>query len=131
MVLSESVGLHPQLNAVISDLNNSEQSLAQLTHLIDNKALNHNNLYATHGLCKSGMLDMLLILVISGAAAILLTIILWVNWHSLLSGTSTRISMNRRHPKIRRVILLAISMIGVVAIILGKFYICKLFDVVI
>lgn len=82
MVLYKSAGLQPKLGAVTADLNNSERLLTHLTALVDCKALHYNYLTATRGLCESGLLGLLLMLVASFTAAILLTIMVWVDSHT-------------------------------------------------
>lgn len=82
MVLFKSSGLQPKLGAVTADLNNSERLLTQLTALVDCKALHYNYLNATRGLCENGLLGLLLMLVASFTAAILLTIMVWVDSHT-------------------------------------------------
>lgn len=82
LVLFKSSGLQPKLGAVTADLNNSERVLTELTALVDCKALHHNYLSATRGLCESGLLGLLMMLVASFVAAILLTIMVWVDSHT-------------------------------------------------
>lgn len=82
LVLFKSSGLQPKLGAVTADLNNSERVLTELTALVDCKALHHNYLNATRGLCESGLLGLLLMLIASFVAAILLTIMVWVDSHT-------------------------------------------------
>lgn len=82
MVLFKSAGLQPKLGAVTADLNISERLLTQLTALVDCKALHYNYLNATRGLCENGLLGLLLMLVASFTAAILLTIMVWVDSHT-------------------------------------------------
>lgn len=82
LVLFKSAGLQPKLGAVTADLNNSERLLTQLTALVDCKALHYNYLTATRGLCEGGLLGLLLMLVASFTAAILLTIMVWVDSHT-------------------------------------------------
>lgn len=82
LVLFKSAGLQPKLGAVTADLNNSERLLTQLTALVDCKALHYNYLNATRGLCENGLLGLLLMLVASFTAAILLTIMVWVDSHT-------------------------------------------------
>lgn len=81
-MLYKSAGLQPKLGAVTADLNNSERLLTQLTALVDCKALHYNYLTATRGLCEGGLLGLLLMLVASFTAAILLTIMVWVDSHT-------------------------------------------------
>ena len=81
-MLYKSAGLQPKLGAVTADLNNSERLLTQLTALVDCKALHYNYLNATRGLCEGGLLGLLLMLVASFTAAILLTIMVWVDSHT-------------------------------------------------
>lgn len=82
MVLFKSAGLQPKLGAVIAEMNTSEHLLTQLTALVDCKALHYNYLNATRGLCENGLLGLLLMLVASFTAAILLTIMVWVDSHT-------------------------------------------------
>lgn len=82
LVLFKSAGLQPKLGAVTADLNISERLLTQLTALVDCKALHYNYLNATRGLCEGGLLGLLLMLVASFTAAILLTIMVWVDSHT-------------------------------------------------
>lgn len=81
-MLYKSAGLQPKLGAVTADLNNSERLLTQLTALVDCKALHFNYLTATRGLCESGLLGLCLMLLASFTAAILLTIMVWVDSHT-------------------------------------------------
>lgn len=81
-MLYKSAGLQPKLGAVTADLNNSERLLTQLTALVDCKALHFNYLSATRGLCESGLLGLCLMLLASFTAAILLTIMVWVDSHT-------------------------------------------------
>lgn len=82
LVLFKSAGLQPKLGAVTADLNNSERLLTQLTALVDCKPLHRNYLNATRGLCEGGLLGLLLMLIASFTAAILLTIMVWVDSHT-------------------------------------------------
>lgn len=82
LVLFKNAGLQPMLGAVNADLNNSERLLTQLTALVDCKQLHYNYLNATRGLCEGGLLGLLLMLVASFTAAILLTIMVWVDSHT-------------------------------------------------
>lgn len=70
------------MGAVTADLNNSERSLTHLTALVDCKALHKSYLAATRGLCEGGLLGLLLMLIASFVAAILLTIMVWVDSHT-------------------------------------------------
>lgn len=81
-MLYKSAGLQPKLGAVTADLNNSERLLTHLTALVDCKALHHNYLIATRGLCEGGLLGLVLMLVASFTAAVLLTIMVWVDSHT-------------------------------------------------
>lgn len=74
--------MQPKLGAVTADLNNCERALTELTALVDCKALHYNYLNATRGLCQSGLLGLLLMLIASFVAAILLTIMVWVDSHT-------------------------------------------------
>ncbi|XP_055389614.1 protein tweety-like isoform X2 [Condylostylus longicornis] len=80
--LFKSAGLQPKLGAVVADLNNSERLLTQLTALVDCKAVHHNYLNAARGLCEGGLLGLVLMLIASFIAAILLTIMVWVDSHT-------------------------------------------------
>lgn len=82
LVLYKSAGLQPKLGAVTADLNNSERLLTHLTALVDCKAIHFNYMVATRGLCEAGLWGLLLMLVASFAAAILLTIMVWVDSHT-------------------------------------------------
>uniref|UniRef100_A0A1B0A2Z8 Protein tweety homolog n=1 Tax=Glossina pallidipes TaxID=7398 RepID=A0A1B0A2Z8_GLOPL len=82
LVLFKSSGLQPKLGAVNADLNSSERLLTQLTALVDCKAVHHSFLAAARGLCEGGLLGLVLMLVASFVAAILLTIMVWVDSHT-------------------------------------------------
>ncbi|XP_055296973.1 protein tweety isoform X2 [Sitodiplosis mosellana] len=82
LVLYKSAGLQPKLGAVTADLNNSERLLTTLTALVDCRDLHRSYLAATRGLCESGLLGLLLMLIASFTAAILLTIMVWVDSHT-------------------------------------------------
>lgn len=82
LVLFKSQGLQPKLGAVTADLNTSERLLTHLTALVDCKALHYNYLNATRGLCEGGLLGLVLMLIASFAAAILLTVMVWVDSHT-------------------------------------------------
>lgn len=82
MVLFKAQGLNPKLGAVTADLNTSERLLTHLTALVDCKALHVNYLSATRGLCEGGLLGLVLMLVASFTAAILLTVMVWVDSHT-------------------------------------------------
>lgn len=82
LVLYKSSGLQPKLGAVTADLNNSERLLTHLTALVDCRDLHISYLSATRGLCEGGLLGLLLMLVASFAAAVLLTIMVWVDSHT-------------------------------------------------
>uniref|UniRef100_A0A1I8PIP5 Protein tweety homolog n=1 Tax=Stomoxys calcitrans TaxID=35570 RepID=A0A1I8PIP5_STOCA len=82
LVLFKSSGLQPKLGAVNADLNSSERLLTQLTALVDCKAVHHNFLAASRGLCEGGLLGLVLMLIASFIAAILLTIMVWVDSHT-------------------------------------------------
>lgn len=75
-------GLPPKLGAVTADLNISERLLTQLTALVDCKQFHKNYMMATRGLCEGGLFGLLLMLVASFTAAILLTIMVWVDSHT-------------------------------------------------
>lgn len=78
----KNAGLQPKLGAVTADLNTSERLLTQLTALVDCKAIHYNYLNATRGLCEGGLLGLVLMLIASFIAAILLTIMVWVDSHT-------------------------------------------------
>ncbi|XP_051857858.1 protein tweety isoform X1 [Drosophila albomicans] len=82
LVLFKSSGLQPKLGAVNADLNSSERLLTQLTALVDCKAVHQNFLAAARGLCEGGLLGLVLMLIASFIAAILLTIMVWVDSHT-------------------------------------------------
>lgn len=82
LVLFKSAGLQPKLGAVTADLNNSERVLTELTALVDCKALHHSYLTATSAICDTCLLGLLLMLIASFLAAILLTIMVWVDSHT-------------------------------------------------
>ncbi|XP_046802724.1 protein tweety [Lucilia cuprina] len=82
LVLFKSSGLQPKLGAVNADLNSSERLLTQLTALVDCKTVHHNFLAASRGLCEGGLLGLVLMLIASFIAAILLTIMVWVDSHT-------------------------------------------------
>ncbi|XP_055910663.1 protein tweety [Eupeodes corollae] len=82
LVLFKSSGLQPKLGAVNADLNSSERLLTQLTALVDCKVVHHNFLTAARGLCEGGLLGLVLMLIASFIAAILLTIMVWVDSHT-------------------------------------------------
>lgn len=56
--------------------------LTGLTALVDCKPIHYNYLAATRGLCEGGLLGLVLMLVASFIAAILLTIMVWVDSHT-------------------------------------------------
>lgn len=82
LVLFKSAGLQPKLGAVTADLNNSERLLTQLTTLVDCKLVHYSYLNATRGLCEGGLLGLVLMLVASFIAALLLTVMVWVDSHT-------------------------------------------------
>uniref|UniRef100_A0A1B0C9Q4 Protein tweety homolog n=2 Tax=Lutzomyia longipalpis TaxID=7200 RepID=A0A1B0C9Q4_LUTLO len=82
LVLFKSAGLQPKLGAVTADLNLSERLLTQLTALVDCKAIHYNYLTAARGLCEGGLLGLVLMLIASFIAAILLTVMVWVDSHT-------------------------------------------------
>ncbi|XP_067636910.1 protein tweety [Eurosta solidaginis] len=82
LVLFKSSGLQPKLGAVNADLNSSERLLTQLTALVDCKVVHHNFLAAARGLCEGGLLGLVLMLIASFIAALLLTIMVWVDSHT-------------------------------------------------
>lgn len=75
-------GLQPKLSSVTSDLNTSERLLTQLTALVDCKSVHFNYLNATRGLCEGGLFGLVLMLIASFIAAILLTVMVWVDSHT-------------------------------------------------
>lgn len=78
----KNAGLQPKLGAVSADLNTSERLLTQLTALVDCKAVHFNYLNATRGLCEGGLFGLVLMLIASFIAAILLTVMVWVDSHT-------------------------------------------------
>ncbi|XP_059617220.1 protein tweety [Phlebotomus argentipes] len=82
LVLFKSAGLQPKLGAVTADLNLSERLLTQLTALVDCKAIHYNYLTAARGLCDDGLMGLVLMLIASFIAAILLTVMVWVDSHT-------------------------------------------------
>ncbi|CAO1412065.1 unnamed protein product [Diamesa hyperborea] len=80
--LFRKAGLQPKLGSVQADLNTSERLLTGLTALVDCKPIHYNYLAATRGLCEGGLLGLVLMLVASFIAAILLTIMVWVDSHT-------------------------------------------------
>lgn len=82
MVLFKAHGIQPKLSAVTADLNTSERLLTQLTALVDCKVVHYNYLNATKGLCEGGLLGLVLMLIASFIAAILLTVMVWVDSHT-------------------------------------------------
>lgn len=53
-----------------------------LTALVDCKAVHYSYLNATRGLCEGGLLGLVLMLIASFMAAILLTVMVWVDSHT-------------------------------------------------
>ena len=82
LVLFKGLGLPPKLSAVQADINTSERLLTQLTALVDCKAVHFSYLNATKGLCEGGLLGLVLMLIASFIAAILLTVMVWVDSHT-------------------------------------------------
>lgn len=82
LVHFKSSGLQPKLGAVTADLNTSERLLTQLTALVDCKIVHLSYISASKGLCEAGLWGLVLMLVASFAAAILLTIMVWVDSHT-------------------------------------------------
>lgn len=82
LILFKSSGLQPKLSAVLADLNTSERLLTQLTALVDCNAVHFSYMNATKGLCEGGLLGLVLMLIASFIAAILLTVMVWVDSHT-------------------------------------------------
>lgn len=82
LVLFKSAGLQPKLGAVMADLNSSERLLTQLTAIVDCRIVHYSYLAATRGLCEGGLLGLVLMLIASFTAAILLTVMVWVDSHT-------------------------------------------------
>ncbi|XP_037027508.1 protein tweety-like isoform X1 [Bradysia coprophila] len=82
LVLFKSSGLQPKLGAVMADLNISERLLTQLTAVVDCRIVHYSYLAATRGLCEGGLLGLVLMLIASFTAAILLTVMVWVDSHT-------------------------------------------------
>lgn len=82
MNLFKAAGLQPKIGAVHADLNTCERLLTQLTAVVDCKAVYFNYVNATKGLCEGGLLGLVLMLAASFIAAILLTIMVWVDSHT-------------------------------------------------
>lgn len=82
LVLFKSSGLQPKLGAVVADLNISERLLTQLTAIVDCRIVHYNYMAATRGLCEGGLLGLVLMLIASFTAAILLTVMVWVDSHT-------------------------------------------------
>lgn len=70
------------LGDITTDLNTCERLLATLTALVDCKPIHYNYLNATRGLCEGGLLGLVLMLIASFIAAILLTVMVWVDSHT-------------------------------------------------
>lgn len=70
------------LSSVNADFNACERLLATLTAVVDCKVIHYNYLNATRGLCEGGLLGLVLMLIASFIAAILLTIMVWVDSHT-------------------------------------------------
>lgn len=82
VVLFRNAGLPPKLGSVQADLNNAERLLTGLTALVDCKAIHFSYMNATQGLCEGGLLGLVLMLIASFIAAILLTVMVWVDSHT-------------------------------------------------
>lgn len=76
------MGLDVILSSVNADFNSCERLLATLTAVVDCKAIHYNYLNATRGLCEGGLLGLVLMLIASFIAAILLTVMVWVDSHT-------------------------------------------------
>lgn len=81
-MLFKAASLQPKIGAVTADLNTCERLLTQLTALVDCKAVYFNYMNASRGLCEGGLLGLVLMLAASFIAAILLTIMVWVDSHT-------------------------------------------------
>lgn len=64
------------------DLGFSDRILTQLTTLVDCREIHDNYLNASRGLCEGGLTGLVLMLIASFVAAILLTIMVWVDSHT-------------------------------------------------
>ncbi|XP_053684164.1 protein tweety [Sabethes cyaneus] len=81
-VLFKNAGLGPKLGSVNADIKLCERILTGLTALVDCKAVHYSYLNATRGLCEGGLLGLVLMLIASFMAAILLTVMVWVDSHT-------------------------------------------------
>uniref|UniRef100_A0A182VG33 Protein tweety homolog n=1 Tax=Anopheles merus TaxID=30066 RepID=A0A182VG33_ANOME len=81
-VLFKNAGLAPKLGSVNADIKLCERLLTGLTALVDCRAVHYSYLVATRGLCECGLLGLVLMLIASFMAAILLTIMVWVDSHT-------------------------------------------------
>uniref|UniRef100_A0A182QAJ0 Protein tweety homolog n=1 Tax=Anopheles farauti TaxID=69004 RepID=A0A182QAJ0_9DIPT len=81
-VLFKNAGLAPKLGSVNADVKLCERLLTGLTALVDCRAVHYSYLVATRGLCEGGLLGLVLMLIASFMAAILLTIMVWVDSHT-------------------------------------------------
>lgn len=81
-VLFKNAGLGPKLGSVNADIKLCERILTGLTALVDCKAVHYSYLSATRGLCEGGLLGLVLMLIASFMAAILLTVMVWVDSHT-------------------------------------------------
>nr|XP_029717866.1 protein tweety isoform X2 [Aedes albopictus] len=106
-VLFKNAGLGPKLGSVNADIKLCERILTQLTALVDCKAVHYSYLSATRGLCEGGLLGLVLMLIASFMAAILLTVMVWVDSHTwiyirksppVISGSHT-LAHPARNPK--------------------------------
>jgi protein tweety len=82
LVLFREADLGPRVSSVTSDLNTSERLLTGLTAQVDCKQIHYNYLNATRGLCEGGLLGLVLMLIASFIAALLLTVMVWVDSHT-------------------------------------------------
>ncbi|XP_039447128.1 protein tweety isoform X1 [Culex pipiens pallens] len=81
-VLFKNAGLGPKLGSVNADIKLCERLLTGLTALVDCKTVHYSYLNATRGLCEGGLLGLVLMLIASFMAAILLTVMVWVDSHT-------------------------------------------------
>ncbi|XP_058063910.1 protein tweety [Anopheles bellator] len=81
-VLFKNAGLSPKLGSVNADIKLCERLLTGLTALVDCRAVHYSYLVATRGLCECGLLGLVLMLLASFMAAMLLTIMVWVDSHT-------------------------------------------------
>jgi hypothetical protein len=88
--------LQPKLGAITADINLCERVLTSLTAHVDCKAIHYSYLSATRGLCEGGLLGLVLMLIASFMAAILLTIMVWVDSHTWIYIRKRWVWMRRR-----------------------------------